>query len=71
MKRLNEQVNADEIDNIMEDMAENEQQRQEINEIFESVALEGQEEYLEELDRLEAEVLGNEIQGNIVNSNPI
>ena len=55
----------------MEDIAENEQMRQERNEVFASVAEEGKDEMLEELDRLEAEALGGEIQGNIVNSNRI
>ena len=45
----------------MEDIAENEQMRQERNEVFASVAEEGKDEMLEELDRLEAEALGGEI----------
>jgi len=60
-QQMQEGVNADDLADLQDDMAEVEANRAEINDMFTAVAEDGQDELLDELNDLEAEGMADEL----------
>ena len=60
-QKMQEGIDADDLADLQDDMAETEANRQEIADMFTAVAEEGKDELLDELNQIEAEALEDEI----------
>lgn len=68
---MNKQMDVDSIADLQDDMAENMQEVEARQELFAGVAEEGKEDLLDELNELEAEMVGAELDEMAVGAAPI
>ena len=71
VKKLNDQMNVDDIADLKDELAELEADMDERQEFFADVAKEGQEELLEEIDELEVLVVKPEVDVMPIGEGPI